>query len=153
MVHRLRTLLAALALSAAACGGSEPAAPLAVGTQPLAGKVGGQPWTFAHGSTNAFLSGSRPDFFGELYADGTPGCGTFSTSNRVILAIPKAPGDYPFTTQRNGTFVVGGSSNLVAMQGRIIVEQVTTDAVTARVHMVFDGSNEIDGEFVASICP
>jgi hypothetical protein len=36
---------------------------------------------------------------------------------------------------------------------RIIVEQAGAASVTARVHMIFDANNEVDGEFVASICP
>lgn len=154
MAPRVRVVLLALAAALTACGGSDdPPAPLSVGSQPLAGRIGGRAWTFLHGKTDAYLSGTQPDFFGMLFADGAGGCGAFSSSDRVLLDVPKIAGDYPFSTTRNGTFVVGSSTNLVATRGRIIVEQVTAESVTARVHMVFDASNEIDGEFVASVCP
>jgi hypothetical protein len=102
MAPRVRVVLLALAAALTACGGSDdPPAPLSVGSQPLAGRIGGRAWTFLHGKTDAYLSGTQPDFFGMLFADGAGGCGAFSSSDRVLL----------------------------------------------------DASNEIDGEFVVSVCP
>lgn len=150
MNARLCSVMAALLV--AACGGDDP---LEVGTQPLAGRIGGQPWTFGSGGTDAFLS-QDDELFTKLYGEAhDPVCSAFSTSNRIVLGIPKQPGDYAFSLQRNGTFVVGGTDNLIATEGRLIVESVDLDAgtVTARVHMTFDADNEVDGRFTAAICP
>ncbi len=148
----LRRWVVSLVLALAACGGSdEPEEPIAVSTRPLAGRIGGQAWTFAHGETTASLS-SGPKYFTSLFGDGAPGCGAYSTADRALVFVPKVPGDYPFSTQQTGTFFVEGT-NRIAMRGRLIVEQVDAASVTARVHMIADADNEIDGEFVVSVCP
>src|SRR5688500_13877851 len=91
----------AMALGLAACGGGYE-----IATTPLAGNVGGQPWTFVAGHTNAFLSEGETDFFAEFYAEAYTPC-AFSTpqGNHLIVAVPKSPGDYDFSTSLNMTFV------------------------------------------------
>lgn len=148
MNARIASLVVALSL--AACGGDS----LEVSDQPLAGTIGGMPWTFVAGETDGFLSEGEDDFFTSLYAEAiTSPCGFGSPSgNSLIVSIPKAPGDYDFSTSRNGTFVVG-SDNLVTFEGRVIVHHVTATEVAGGLHMVFDGDNEVDGQFTATICP
>jgi hypothetical protein len=150
MRARLCAVLAAILV--AGCGGEEEAA-IEVSTEPLAGRIGGQAWTFAQGDTDALLSEGEPDLFTRLHAASYDACGFAPSGDRLILSVPKQPGDYAFSTQQNGTFVVGGTDNLVATRGRLIVESVDGSTVTARVHMIFDTGNEVDGRFTATICP
>jgi hypothetical protein len=148
--------LAVMAAAALGCGGEGgtggPGTSIEVSTGPLAGVVGGAAWTFRTGETDAILStGSR--LFTALYATSYGACGAAPVEAHVLVSVPAAPGDYPFSTQQTGTFVIPPTTNLVATTGRIVVTSVSATAVTARVHMIFDAANEIDGEFVASICP
>ena len=143
-------ILGAMVLFAAACGGGGSGHE--VSDQPLAGTVGGQPWTFAAGHTNAFLSEGEDDFFAELYAEAFTPCGFTSPSgDHLIIAVPKEPGEYDFSLQLNMTFVVG-TDNLVATEGVVVVDEVTATEVSGGVYGIFDGDNEIDGTFTLTVC-
>lgn len=124
-----------------------------VATTPLAGTVGGQPWAFAAGQTNAFLSEGDPDFFTTLYPVAFTACGFSEPGGaHLIVSVPMVVGDYDMGPSRNMTFVVG-SDNKIAFDGRIIVEEVTATKVVGGLHGSFDGDNEVDGRFEATICP
>lgn len=124
-----------------------------VATTPLAGTVGGQPWTFVAGHTNAFLSEGEDDFFATLYPAQFTACGSSEPSgSHLIVSVPKAVGDYDMGPQLNMTFVVGSSDNLIAFDGRIIVDEVTATKVVGGLHGEFDGDNEVNGRFEISIC-
>lgn len=124
-----------------------------ISTTTLAGKVGGQPWTFVAGHTDAFLSDGEDDFFAELYPAAFTACG-FATppGNHLIVAVPKATGDYDFSTSLNMTFVVEPSDNLVTFEGRIVVDEVTPTLVRGGLHGVFDGDNDVSGTFELTVC-
>lgn len=139
-----------LALALGACGGGDYDIPMTT----LSGTVGGQPWMFVAGHTNAFLSEGETDFFAELYPATFTACG-FGTpqGDHLLVAVPKTPGDYDFTTNLNMTFVVGDSDNLVTFDGRIIVDEVTTTLVRGGLHGDFDGDNKVSGRFELTVCP
>jgi hypothetical protein len=120
----------------------------------LSGKVGGQTWTFAAGHTSAFLSEGEPDFFATLYPTAFTTCG-FSEpgGNHLIVAVPKQPGEYPMSLSRNMTFVVGESNNLIATNGKIVVDEVTATTVKGGLVATYDGQNEVNGRFELAICP
>jgi hypothetical protein len=120
----------------------------------LAGKVGGQTWTFAAGHTSAFLSEGEPDFFATLYPMTFTTCG-FSepAGNHLIASIPKQPGEYPMSLSRNMTFVVGDSNNLIATTGKIVVDEVTATTIKGGLVATYDGQNEVNGRFEIAICP
>jgi hypothetical protein len=142
--------IAGVALALGACGGGD----YTIVMTTLAGTVGGQPWTFVAGHTNDFLSEGEPDFFAELYPATFTPCG-FSTppGDHLIVAVPKAPGDYEISTTLNLTFVVGGSENLVTFDGRIVVDEVTATLVRGGLHGDFDGDNVVSGRFELTVCP
>ena len=150
----MKNLICALSLSlvAAACGSDS----FEISEQTLQGEVGGQPWTFVAGDTSAFLS-DEETFFAALYAEDFEACGFSQPSgNSLIISIPTAPGDYELSLQRNMTFVVetgSGPDNLIATEGRIVVDEVTATTVTGGIHARYDGDNEIDGTFTVEICP
>jgi hypothetical protein len=142
-------ILAALALLMGACGGGSS---YEVSDQPLAGTVGGAPWTFVAGHTDAFLSEGEDDFFAELYAEAFAPCGFATPQGSLLLvAVPKEPGEYEMSLQLNMTFVAN-DENLVATDGVIVVEEVTATTVTGGVHGVFDDDNQVDGRFTLTIC-
>lgn len=144
----MKKLLLAVLLSA--CAADSGSADLS--DTPLAGTVGGQTWTFAAGHTDAFLSKDDPDFFATLYPTTFTACG-FSEpgGNHLIVAIPKTPGEYPMSLARNMTFVVG-NDNKIAIDGRIVVDEVTATSVKGGLVGSFDSSNEVNGRFEITIC-
>ena len=120
----------------------------------MTGKIGGQAWTFTAGHTSAFLSEGEPDFFASLYPAAFTACG-FSEpgGNHLIVAIPKTAGDYELSLSRNMTFVVGEATNLIATNGRIVVDEVTATTVKGGLVASYDGQNEVNGRFEVTICP
>jgi hypothetical protein len=122
----------------------------------LSGKVGAQDWTLAAAQTDAFLSEGEPEFWVDLYAEAVTACAMPSKleKHHVILHVPRTPGDYPMSLTLNGTFVLKqeATDNLIATQGRILVEQVSSSKLSAGVTMQFDADNEVSGHFEATIC-
>ena len=143
-----KLLLCALLLSA--CAADSSSADLK--DTPLAGTVGGQTWTFQAGDTDAFLSKDDPDFFATLYPGTFTACG-FSqpAGNHLIVSIPKTPGEYPMSLSRNMTFVVG-NDNKIAIDGTIVVDEVTATSIKGGLVASFDSSNEVNGRFEIPIC-
>jgi hypothetical protein len=127
---------------------------IGIAETPLAGTVGGEPWTFVAGDTNAFLSSGDPDFFANFYPTTFTTCNGFGPSGKsLIVAVPKTPGDYDFTTQRNMTFVVGPGDNLVTLEGRVRVDTVTATSLTGGLVGRFDADNDVSGTFTINVCP
>ena len=120
----------------------------------MTGSVGGEAWAFKAGHTSAFLSEGEPDFFATLYPAMFTACG-FSEpgGNHLIVAIPKTVGDYEMSLSRNMTFVVGDNQNLIATNGRIVVDEVTATTVKGGLVATYDGKNEVNGRFEVTICP
>lgn len=146
---RITAFVVGVALASAGCGGDGGAYPIA--DTPLAGVVGGAPWSFAAGEISAFLS-DDDDFFAELYASEYETCGFGGPDGDLLLvAVPTEVGDYEMSLARNMTFVVG-SDNLVATDGRIIVDEVTPTLVRARLYGRYDDANEVSGTFELARC-
>jgi hypothetical protein len=122
---------------------------------PLAGMVGGAPWTFTTGETDAFLSEGEPDYFTSLYAESFTPCGFSPTStNHLIVQLPMVPGEYPFSLSgSNMTFAIAPSDNLVSFNGKIVIDTVTATTVTGGLYGRYDSANEVNGRFTATICP
>ena len=145
-----RSAALCLSLALGACGESYE-----ISDQQLQGKVGGVAWTFAAGETDSFLS-DEEGFFAKLYASPGEPCAFSSPSgNRLLLNVPTAPGDYELSLSRSMTFVVeesDGPLNLIATEGRLIVDEVTATSVTGGIYGRFDGDNVIDGNFTLTVC-
>lgn len=142
-----------LGLLASGCDGSGGGT--TISAQPLAGKIGGQPWTFVQGETDAFLSDAST-FFVTLYASSFSACassGAPSDERRLILSVPKKAGGYDLSLQRNATFFVPPSDNWVATRGHVRIDEVTATTITGGASFAYDGDNTVDGQFQVSICP
>jgi hypothetical protein len=140
-------------LGAVGCGGSSGNA--AIATTPLAGKIGGQAWTLGTAETDSFLT-TATAFDVSLYSDTFTACsGQSSQDSYLSLNVPKMPGDYTIAIQGDSTavFVTGGSTNLVASSGHLVVDSVTSTTVTGGVNVSFNADNSVDGQFTATICP
>ena len=150
------TIAASLLFSSAVligCGTDDGGAGDIDMSQTLTGTVGGQTWTFAAGETNAFLSEGEDDFFAEFYPTAYTQCGfSAPTGDHLIVAIPKTPGEYEMSLNRNMTFVVGDSENLVSFEGKIIVDEVTATSVKGGLVGSYDGNNKVNGAFELKIC-
>jgi hypothetical protein len=159
----MRALIGAILVGAActACGsedGSEGGSDFEISGAPLAGVIAGQAWTLGTAETNAFLSADSGEFWVDLYAQSFAACTGAAPfdGNHLIASIPKAAGDYSLSLSLNATFVVEGAAqteNLVAIRGRIIVDEVTDALVRGGVHIEYDASHRVNGRFEASICP
>jgi hypothetical protein len=137
--------------NAGGAGGGSPA----IATTPLAGKIGGQAWSLMTGETDSFLSfGSN--LFAELYSDSFTAC-TGQTANPngnyFIANIPMAVGDYSLGLDLTVTFVVGGSQNLVATSGHLVVSSVSSSTVTGGINVTYNSDNTLDGQFTITVCP
>ena len=148
-------LLGVLVLSLSGCGGGgDDNASTQIATGNLTGKVGGQSWTLASAQTDAFLSDSD-GLWVDLYSAPVTSCDAFGSGNSLILNVPTKVGSYPFGATLNGTFVVdaaGTVDNLIATQGQLRVDEVTSAIVRGGVSMTYDGNNSVSGDFEAVVC-
>lgn len=149
----LTTLFVVSMMALVGCAGDDGSS-AEINDTTMTGTVGGQTWTFAAGHTSAFLSEGEDNFFASLYPTAFTACG-FSEpgGNHLIVGIPKTPGEYEMSLQRNMTFVVGDSQNLIATKGRIVVDEVTATTVKGGLVGTYDGQNEVNGRFEVTICP
>lgn len=142
--------LAALAGGCGSGGGSA-----AISSQPLSGKIGGQPWTFATGETDSFLS-TASIYTVDAYAETFTACtGTASvTANEVLLNFPTAVGSYTVSLDLNQTFYVAATNdNFVATSGEIVISAITATTITGGASFTYDADNSVNGQFQATICP
>jgi hypothetical protein len=149
-------LLALAAFGAVGCGSSGGGAgTAAIATTPLAGKIGGQAWSLGTAETDSFLSTSTA-YFVSMYSDTFTACsGTSSNQNNYFLPnVPTATGDYALSLQTiTATFVVGGSQNLVATSGHLVVDSISGNTVTGGLNISYNSDNALDGQFTITICP
>ena len=146
----MKIKLLCISLFAVAC--SIETGPEDINSSTLSGTVGGQSWTFVAGHTDAFLSEGEDDFFATLHATQFTTCGFSEPSGpHLIVAVPKQIGDYDMGFSRNMTFV-DGDDNLIAFEGRIIVDSVTPTRVTGGLYGFYDGFNEVNGRFDIVVC-
>jgi hypothetical protein len=140
------------------CGGGDDAndGGAGIADAPLSGKVGGQAWTLASAQTDAFLSDEQ-NFWVDVYAEAPASeCGAPASGNSLILNVPRKTGSYPLSFQRNGTFVVeqpSTTNNLIATQGSLRVDEVTSTTLRGGVSMTYDSNNSVSGSFEAVVCP
>ena len=145
-------LLASLSFAAGCATDDGDTSSTEISSSPVTGMVGGQAWTFQAGHTDAFLSEGDDDFFATLFPSTFTTCGFSEPSgNHLILSIPKTVGDYPMSLSRNMTFVVG-SDNKIAIDGHIVVTEVTATKLKGGIAAKFDSQNEINGTFEIPIC-
>ena len=106
---------------------------------------------FVASHTDAAQSAGETDFR-ELYPSSfTPCSFTEPSGPFIIVSIPKTPGDYNMDFSRNMTFV-DGSDNLIAVDGRIVVDLVTSTHVAGGLHGTYDFDNEVNGQFDITVC-
>ena len=127
-----------------------------IAAAPLSGTVAGQPWTVT--VVEAESLPEETEFSATAYAESVTACQSTGFGNKpsLVLAIPKAPGDYPlgFDTLLFGTFFnPANNDNLVATNGHIVVESVTATQITGGAAITYDAANTVNGKFTATICP
>lgn len=151
-------LLGLLSVCGCSSDGDDKSPSYAISSATLSGKIGGESWSFVAGETDSFLSDSD-QLWADLYAEAIPtACqqgGAGGQKNHLILSVPTKTGDFPLSLSQNATFVIEGASsdNLVATQGRLVVDTLTDTAVTGKAHIIYDADNEIDGTFQLTKCP
>jgi hypothetical protein len=142
-------------LVALASGCGSGAGSTAISSQPLSGKVGGQPWTLATAETDSVLS-TASLYTVDAYAETFTACtGTASvTANAVFLNFPNAVGNYAVTLDLNQTFYVAATNdNFIATSGEIVISAITATTITGGASFAYDADNSINGQFQATLCP
>jgi hypothetical protein len=127
----------------------------AIADQPLSGKIGGQPFSFAAGETDAFLS-MDDRYFITLYSTVFTACafaGAPIGANSVIFEVPKAAGTYKLGLGQTATLYDGAMNyNSVATRGSIVIESVTGTTISGGASITFNANNTVNGKFSATIC-
>jgi hypothetical protein len=145
-----------LAAFAVSCGSSSGGGgSTTISSQPLSGKLGGQPWTLGTGVTNSFLSTSS-QYWVDAYAESfTPCTGSASANaDEIIMNLPMAVGNYALSLNLNQTFYVAATSdNIVAITGEIDITEITATTITGGANFAADANNSVDGQFQMTICP
>jgi uncharacterized lipoprotein YajG len=141
----LVALLGSLSLAACATDDSGSSSTTPPDSTPVAGMI-------VAGDTDAFLSKDQDTFFATLYPAQFTTCGFSQPSgDHLIVSIPKVVGDYPMSLSRNMTFVVG-NDNKIAIDGHIVVTEVTATKIKGGIVSKFDSQNEVNGSFEIPIC-
>ena len=137
----------------AGCDGSGGST--SISSQVLAGKIGGQSWTFVQGETDPTLSDSS-SYWVNLYASSFSACTSFAAptdQSNIIIMIPRTAGGYDLSLAKNATFYVPPSDNWVATRGHVQIDSITATTITGGANITYNGDNTVDGQFQVSICP
>ena len=153
MASRLGLLL----LLAVGCGGSgDGGGGATISPQPLAGKIGGQAWTFTTGETTDALSTSE-QLWVDLYADSFDACVALRAppnADVVTMMMPRTPGSYDVSLTMNATiYVASTSTNYFATAVRLVVDSVTATTITGGLNITTNGDNTVNGQFQAHDLP
>jgi hypothetical protein len=152
----IRVRIVGLALTGLAAGcGSSSGGSTTISSQPLSGKLGGQPWTLMTGVTNSFLSTSST-YWVDAYAESFTPCTGSASSNadEIIMNLPMAVGNYTLSRSLNQTFYVATTGdNLIATSGEVDITDVSATTITGGAKFAYDGNNSVDGQFEMTICP
>jgi hypothetical protein len=131
--------------------------PVEISTGILAGQIGGVDWTIGTAETTPSLSDGPDSFFAVAYAETfTPCSGESSAAvgDRLILTIPRTPGDYTLSGSLKQTLVVQSTQvNYLAKQGRMVIDEITAITIRGGTHFQSDGANQVDGQFEITVCP
>jgi hypothetical protein len=120
-------------------------------TSPARGLVGGQ--SFALASALVDYSRSDSDEFAiDLYASKVACDASGSSLNRVLLTVPRTPGDHTIGDGiTTATFVVSDGQRRIS-EGHVQIAEVTSTRVRGGVNLYFDARNRLDGQFEATVC-
>jgi hypothetical protein len=152
-------LFATAVAGLAGCGGGGDGAPGTIATQPLAGMIDGQPWTFVAGQTDGFLSETGDEFFATLFDKpfSSP-CDQFQPQDAthwLILNIPKAVGRYALSLSLNQTFSYPKGTSIqndIATSGTLEVTELTATSLSGGVKMAYGSRDSVEGQFTITIC-
>ena len=145
----VRILGMGLAALAAGCGSGSTV----ISSQPLSGKLGGQPWTFMTAETS-YPTSDR--YWVDAHAESfTPCTGSAPfTADELLMNFPMAIGNYAVTLDLSQTFYIAATNdNLVATSGEIDITDITATTITGGAKFAYNADNSVDGQFQVTICP
>jgi len=129
-------------------GGSTP---FVVSDSNLSGVIGGLDWEFVQGDTDAFFADE--EHHAKLYSSSYTACEPFGPSEpKVLVRLPKTPGEYLLGANRSATFFEPPGENTIVMEGRLEVYEVSDTVIKAGLHAVFDSLYTVNGRFEVEIC-
>ena len=159
--NRLAALLGLGLLVSILCSGCmsfslEEFSPDEISSDSLAGTINGESWRFATGWGSRNSDGDRALI--TIFSGEAATCGYDDGSeNQILISVPLTPGSYPFGFEagQTGTMVFpmedGSPMNAIAIEGLLVVHEVTEDSVKAGLVMV-SGEHEVNGQFEAILC-
>ena len=152
----MRYLVCVLPLILIGCGGDDgDDASYTIASHALSGKIAGQSWTLARAETDPFFDDAEK-LWVNLYGQSTGvACGAEPDGSKLLLRVPRRPGEYALGLMLNGTFVIetpSGTDNLVGTEGSLRVDEVTSTTLRGGVAIEFDADNSVSGLFEATIC-
>jgi hypothetical protein len=151
---RVGLLCLGLVALAGGCGSSNGGS-TTISSQPLSGKLGGQPWTLGTGQTNSSFS-TTTQYGVDAYATTfTPCTDSAPTgSDEVSMNLPMAVGHYAVSFSLNQTFYVAATGdNFVATSGEIDITDISATTITGGANFAYNADNSVDGQFQITICP
>jgi hypothetical protein len=143
-----------LAGLAGGCGNSGGGS-TTISSQPLSGKIGGQPWTFMTGETNSSLS-TASQYWVDAYGESFTPCTGYPSTNadEIIMNLPMSVGNHAVSFNLIQTFYIAATNdNLGATSGEIDITEITATTITGGANFAYDANNSVDGQFQLTICP
>ena len=138
-----------------ACGGGGGGAAPEISSQVMSGKIGGKAWTFGTGEARTSFADAT-QFLTNAYGGSFVPCtdNTPFDTDRMVLALPKAPGTYTLSASLSQTFFSADTkASVAATSGALVVDSVTATTITGGARFSHDADNAVDGQFAVTICP
>jgi hypothetical protein len=136
-------------------GGSGGGPSGTISSGPLSGTIGGQPWTFATGQTDFFLS-TDSQYFVDTYAATFTACTDVPPADAydLIMIIPKTVGSYALGQNLSATFSMASTNtNVFATSGQLVIDSITATTISGGAKFAAGADNTVDGQFEATLCP
>ena len=139
---------------AAGCGGGSSGGGATISSQILSGKIGGAAWSLGTAESDSSLSTSD-QYFVTMFPDTFTACGfgAPTTSNELIVNLPRKVGSYNLGLALSVTFSIPPSDNLVTFNGHIVIDAVTATTISGGMNVTRDAGNSVNGQFQATVCP
>ena len=117
------------------CGNGSPSAP-AIASTPMAGKIGGRPWSLGTGETDSVLSTSS-SFYVETFSDSFSACSGSSVQRDYFFAtFSLTAGDYSLDVENfTANFSLEGTQTPAATIGHLVIASVTASTVTGGLNI------------------
>lgn len=124
--------------------------------EPLAGKIGGQDWSYALSSNFFYGNGKYTFLFLSDEENSSESCSVVNSTNpHIRVVLPYSVGSYSLPLPQpieNLKFVLGNGSELQATSGFIEVLAVDGLRMSAYISAQVDDNNFVEGRIIVRLC-